>query len=91
MDVRQYADLFLSESRDHLTAFNHLLLDWERDPTAQDPVGGIFRAVRARSIRVDQRRLDQLMNLIGELAIARGRLRTLTAKQDDHTSARCRW
>ena len=227
MDVRQYADLFLSESRDHLTAFNHLLLDWERDPTAQDPVGGIFRAVhtikgmaatmgyqavaelahrledlldlvrrgeraagpalfdllfrsadaldkavqdavagressagallaelqkhaggeavpasfesetydgrlafridtdadaaqigqairtagdvdavevaaeeahdvvveavRARSIRVDQRRLDQLMNLIGELAIARGRLRTLTAKQDGPTSARCRW
>ena len=45
MDVRQYADLFLSESRDHLTAFNHLLLEWERDPTAQDPVGGIFRAV----------------------------------------------
>jgi len=47
--------------------------------------------VRARSIRVDQRRLDQLMNLIGELAIARGRLRTLTAKQDGPTSARCRW
>jgi two-component system chemotaxis sensor kinase CheA len=45
MDVRQYADLFLSESRDHLTAFNHLLLEWERDPAAQDPVGGIFRAV----------------------------------------------
>ncbi len=45
MDVRQYADLFLSESRDHLTAFNHLLLAWERDPAAQEPVGGIFRAV----------------------------------------------
>lgn len=45
MDVRQYADLFLSESRDHLTAFNHLLLEWERDPAAQEPVGGIFRAV----------------------------------------------
>jgi chemotaxis protein histidine kinase CheA len=51
----------------------------------------VVEAVRARSIRVDQRRLDQLMNLIGELAIARGRLRTLTAKQDDPTSARCRW
>jgi two-component system chemotaxis sensor kinase CheA len=45
MDVRQYADLFLSESRDHLTAFNHLLLAWERDPAAPEPVGGIFRAV----------------------------------------------
>jgi two-component system chemotaxis sensor kinase CheA len=45
MDVRQYADLFLSESRDHLTQYNHLLLEWEKDPAAREPVGGIFRAV----------------------------------------------
>jgi two-component system chemotaxis sensor kinase CheA len=45
MDVRQYADLFLSESRDHLTAYNHLLLEWEKDPAARESVGGIFRAV----------------------------------------------
>src|SRR3972149_5913708 len=47
MDVRQYAELFLSESRDHLTAFNPLLREWERDPAATDPVGGIFRAVHS--------------------------------------------
>ena len=45
MDVRQYADLFLAESREHLTAFNQLLLEWERDPAATEPVSGIFRAV----------------------------------------------
>jgi two-component system chemotaxis sensor kinase CheA len=45
MDVRQYADLFLSESRDHLSAYNHLLLEWEKDPAARETVGGIFRAV----------------------------------------------
>ena len=45
MDVRQYADLFLTESREHLTAFNQLLLEWERDPAATGAVGGIFRAV----------------------------------------------
>ncbi len=45
MDVRQYADLFLSESRDHLTAYNHLLLEWEKNPAAREAVGGIFRAV----------------------------------------------
>jgi len=45
MDVRQYADLFLTESREHLTAFNQLLLEWERDPAATTSVGGIFRAV----------------------------------------------
>lgn len=45
MDVRQYADLFLTESREHLTAFNQRLLEWERDPAATGAVGGIFRAV----------------------------------------------
>jgi len=45
MDVRQYADLFLTESREHLTAFNQLLLEWERDPASTGAVGGIFRAV----------------------------------------------
>ncbi|MFI5213293.1 MAG: chemotaxis protein CheA [Gemmatimonadales bacterium] len=45
MDVRQYAELFLSESRDHLTAYNHLVLEWEKDLGARESVGGIFRAV----------------------------------------------
>ena len=47
MDVRRYADLFLSESREHLTAFNHLLLEWERDPAAREPVDGVFRAAHS--------------------------------------------
>ncbi|MFI5280237.1 MAG: chemotaxis protein CheA [Gemmatimonadales bacterium] len=45
MDVRQYAELFHSESRDHLTAYNHLVLAWEKDPDSREAVGGIFRAV----------------------------------------------
>ena len=47
MDVSRYADLFLSESREHLTAFNHLLLEWERDPAAREPVDGLFRAAHS--------------------------------------------
>ena len=45
MDLSQYAELFLAESREHLSACNQLLLEWERRPTAPEPVGGIFRAV----------------------------------------------
>ncbi len=45
MDLSQYAELFLAESREHLSACNHLLLEWERNPAAAEPVGGIFRAV----------------------------------------------
>ena len=36
-----------------------------------------------RSIRIDLRRLDALMNLIGELVITRGRLLQLTSTSDD--------
>jgi two-component system, chemotaxis family, sensor kinase CheA len=50
---------------------------------------------RARHVRIDLRRLDALMNLIGELVIARGRLTALTAGSEDqaltetvHQSAR---
>src|SRR5229473_2591193 len=45
MDLSQYAELFLAESREHLGACNQLLLEWERKPQATEPVGGIFRAV----------------------------------------------
>ena len=45
MDLSQYAELFLAESREHLSACNHLLLEWERAPTNPAPVAGLFRAV----------------------------------------------
>jgi two-component system, chemotaxis family, sensor kinase CheA len=45
MDLSQYAELFLAESREHLSACNQLLLDWERTPSNPAPVGGLFRAV----------------------------------------------
>jgi two-component system chemotaxis sensor kinase CheA len=45
MDLSQYAELFLAESREHLSACNQLLLEWERAPANPAPVGGLFRAV----------------------------------------------
>ncbi len=45
MDLSQYAELFLAESREHLSACNQLLLEWERNPGSPEPVGGLFRAV----------------------------------------------
>ena len=44
MDLSQYAELFLAESREHLGSCNQLLLEWERDPAARGPVDGLFRA-----------------------------------------------
>src|SRR5262249_39544792 len=48
VDNLQYAELFLTESREHVSAVNQALLELERDataPTASAAVGSIFRAV----------------------------------------------
>jgi two-component system chemotaxis sensor kinase CheA len=45
MDLPQYAELFLAESRDQLGTLNRVLLEWERQPDATEPVVVIFRAV----------------------------------------------
>src|SRR3954470_1577402 len=45
MDLSKYAALFLAESREHLTSCNSSLLEWERDPTAVEPVDRLFRAI----------------------------------------------
>src|SRR3989442_13087672 len=45
MDLSQYAELFLAESREHLSACNQLLLEWERAPAGLEPGGGRIRAV----------------------------------------------
>ena len=44
MDTARYAELFLTESREHLSAVNHALLDLERTGSAE-AVGALFRAV----------------------------------------------
>ncbi|MEP7344966.1 MAG: chemotaxis protein CheA [Gemmatimonadaceae bacterium] len=41
----RYADLYLTESRDHLTAANAALLELERSPRASEPLDALFRAV----------------------------------------------
>ncbi len=48
MDNREYAQLFLTESREHVAAVNQSLLQLERDATGPDAasaVGAIFRSV----------------------------------------------
>lgn len=45
MELSQYGELFLSESREHVSAINHLLLSLEADPGSRQVVEGVFRAV----------------------------------------------
>jgi two-component system, chemotaxis family, sensor kinase CheA len=45
VDKTQYAELFLTESREHVSAMNHQLLQLERGTGGAEPVSAIFRAV----------------------------------------------
>ncbi|HET6763182.1 MAG TPA: Hpt domain-containing protein, partial [Longimicrobiaceae bacterium] len=45
MELSQYGELFLSESREHVSAINHLLLALEQDAGSREVVEGVFRAV----------------------------------------------
>lgn len=66
-----------------------------REPRAADPAAasidradsawntGTLKAPLQRSVRIDLRRLDALMNLMGELVIARGRLEQSLASHTD--------
>jgi two-component system, chemotaxis family, sensor kinase CheA len=45
VDKTQYAELFLTESREHVSAMNHQLLELERGAGGTEPVTAIFRAV----------------------------------------------
>ncbi|MFN2398255.1 MAG: chemotaxis protein CheA [Gemmatimonadaceae bacterium] len=45
MDISRYAELFLTESREHLSAINDQLLELERAPGVAEPVNVIFRSV----------------------------------------------
>jgi len=47
MDLARYAALFVAESREHLRACNTLLIAWEREPAAAEPVSGLFRAMHS--------------------------------------------
>ncbi len=43
--MSRYRDLFVSESRDHLTAIEHALLELEAEPGRRDPLDALFRSV----------------------------------------------
>jgi two-component system chemotaxis sensor kinase CheA len=45
VDSAQYAELFLTESREHVSAINHSLLELERGEGGGEPIGAIFRSV----------------------------------------------
>jgi two-component system chemotaxis sensor kinase CheA len=45
VDTSRYAELFLTESREHLSAINHALLEMERSGGTAETVGALFRAV----------------------------------------------
>src|SRR5579884_4295854 len=97
MDLSQYAELFLAESREHLSACNHLLLEWERSPANPAPVAGLFRAVhtvKGMAATMGYARVTDLAHRTESLLdAARGRrtTRCCSSCSGRATRSRARW
>lgn len=50
MDVSQYLEIFIDETKEHLQSLNTQILDLEQDPESEDTINEIFRA--AHSLKV---------------------------------------
>ena len=80
MDLSKYAALFLAESREHLSACDRLLLEWEREPASARQVGGLFRALHTvkgmaatmgyAGVAVVAHRLENLLDALRRRAAA---------------------
>ena len=47
MDVSQYLEIFIDETKEHLQSLNTSILDLEQDPSSMDTVNEIFRAAHS--------------------------------------------
>ncbi|UQA56707.1 chemotaxis protein CheA [Polyangium aurulentum] len=56
-----------------------------RDPVAPERPAEGARREQERTLRVELDRLDKMLDLMGEIAIARGRLATMLAEADKHS------
>ena len=47
MDVSQYLEIFIDETKEHLQSLNTSSLELEQDPSSMDNVNEIFRAAHS--------------------------------------------
>src|SRR2546422_6716952 len=94
MDLSQYAELFLAESREHLSACNQLLLEWERAPASPAPVAGVFRAVhtvKGMAATMGYARVTDLAHRTENLLdLLRRRARPATRSEERRVGKECR-
>jgi two-component system chemotaxis sensor kinase CheA len=78
------ADIRVGEDHDlRATPLKSVAVEPQRSSVLDARRSGADRRAAPRSIRIDVRRLDALMNLVGELVIARGRLSQLADELGD--------
>ena len=74
---------FGEDPTERATPLENTVVEADRPAALDARRSGGDRRAAARSIRIDVRRLDALMNLVGELVIARGRLSQLADELGD--------
>lgn len=75
MDLTRYADLYLTESREHLSAIDRLLLELEHAPESRATLDGIFRAAHTIKGMSATMGFDGVTRLTHEMESALDRLR----------------
>ncbi|MDD5747538.1 MAG: chemotaxis protein CheA [Actinomycetota bacterium] len=80
MDVSQYKELFISESKEHLESLNRFLLELENDPSNTDVLNEIFRSAHTLKGMSATMGYDALMKLAHEMENLLEHLRTGSIK-----------
>ncbi len=76
MDLTRYADLFQSESKEHVAELNRLLLELERSPKSAETIDGIFRAAHSLKGMSAAMGYDAVASLAHELESVLERVRS---------------
>ncbi len=79
MDMSQYRELFLSEARNHLAAFNELIVKMEQEPDNRDNLDELFRHAHSLKGMAATMEFEEVATLAHRLEDLLGNVRNGTA------------
>lgn len=84
MDVSQYLDIFLDESKEHLQSLSDQLMNLEQDPENMDTINEIFRAAHSLKGMAGTMGYKRMQNLTHDMENVFSEVRSGNFKVDDH-------
>ena len=84
MDVSQYLEIFIDETKEHLQALNTSILDLEQDPSNMDTVNEIFRAAHSLKGMAGTMGYKRMQTLTHDMENVFSEVRSGNLTVDDH-------